>query len=312
MIRPTSSNALAPEVSQPRENARLRMSLVDLRCVYSDTEDVEVNRRNVRANLDRHLYFVDKLSAEGSEFVGFPELSLNGYHFSSNMTYLSRTGPEVQILQCKAREKKVYISAGLAEEDEAGHRWNTQIVLGPDGTLVGWHHKLWLTKELGYVEAGTNYNVFPVKGSKMGILTCADGSDFNNLKSLVDQGAKIIYGPHANTNAGTNFSWYQFRSAWGGKWDGTYTLYSTGEPGQKAKMPTNGWIGLLKVHAALHNHAGLYNPEYAPPEGENANIGFSSGAWFIGPDGKTLGQMPISNLKNDSQEYVLTCDVPLK
>ena len=37
----------------------------------------------------------------------------------------------------------------------------------------------------------------------MGILICADGTDFRNLKATVDGGAKILYGPHANTTVST-------------------------------------------------------------------------------------------------------------
>jgi len=72
--------------------------------------------------------------------VGFPELSLNGYHFSKTMTWLSRTSPEVKALQKKAVEKGVYISVGLAEQDQGGKRWNSQIVIDPKGKIVGRQH----------------------------------------------------------------------------------------------------------------------------------------------------------------------------
>ena len=48
------------------------------------------------------------------------------------------------------------------------------------------------------------------------------------------------------------------------------------------------------------------------PEGKDANSGWASGAWFIGPDGATLAQMPSSTQKSDSREYVLVQDIPLK
>jgi len=34
-------------------------------------------------------------------------------------------------------------------------------------------------------------------------------------------------------------------------------------------------------------------------------------AWFIGPIGKTLAQMPASTQRNDSKEFVLICNVPI-
>jgi predicted amidohydrolase len=266
------------------------MALVNLKCQFSDLPDPEAQRRALKANLDRHLYFVDKAAAGGADFVGFPELSINGYRFSKDMAWLRLDGPEVQALARKAVEKKLYLSAGLAEQDAAGKRWNTQFVLGPDGKVVGWHHKIWLTAEKGHTEAGDDHNVFEVKGLKMGISTCADGTNRENLQALVDRGARLIYGPHANTTGSTIAGWYNFRKAWGGP---------------------EGWIAGLKVHAALHNHAALYHPDFDPPATPDVNTRWASGAWFIGPDGATLAQMPPSTDKADSREHLLIHDIPL-
>jgi predicted amidohydrolase len=281
---------LAQAGAADRNPGTLKMALVNLKSQTSDGADPAANQAAIQANLQRHFMFVDKLAADGAEFVGFPELSVNGYHFSKTMTWLKLDGPEVQALQKKAAEKRVYLSAGLAEQDAAGKTWNTQIVIDPQGKLLGAHHKIFLTKEKGFTEAGDDHNVFEVKGVKLGISTCADGSDRKNLEGLVANGAKIIYGPHANTTGGTTAGWYKVRAAWGGP---------------------EGWIAQLKVHAALHNHAGLYNADFAAPAGADANTGWASGAWFIGPDGATLAQMPSSVQKSDSREHVLIHSIPL-
>src|SRR5205823_2678800 len=89
--------------------------------------------------------------------------------------------PEVQALRRKAADKGVYVSAGIAEQDAAGKRWNTQLVIDPRGELLGWHHKIWLTKEKGFTEAGTDHHVFDVKGLKLGIATCADGRNLAQM-----------------------------------------------------------------------------------------------------------------------------------
>ena len=162
--------------------------------------------------------------------------------------------------------------------------------INKSGKIVGSYHKIWLTKEQGFVEPGSEHPVFEVKGVKMGISICADGTDRKNLEALVQNGAKILYGPHANTTGGTTAGWYKFRSAWGGP---------------------EGWIAQMKVTAALHNHAGLYNPEFQAPAGNDGNSGWASGAWFIGPDGQTLAQMPSSTQRTDSKEFVLVCNIPI-
>ena len=280
----------AQTLSEAKKASHLRIALVNMKCLASDGPDSERNRASIQANLKRHFYFIDQVAAQSVDFVGFPELSINGYHFSKNMTWLKLDSPEIKALQQKAIEKGIYISVGFAEEDANGKRWNTQIVIDPQGRIVGIHRKIYLTKEKGFTEAGTAHNVFEVKGMKMGIAICADGSDRKNLQALVDNGAQIIYGPHANTTGGTTAGWYKFRAAWGGP---------------------KGWIAELKVHAALHNHAGLYNAKFAPPTATDANAGWASGAWFIGPDGQTLAQMPSSTKKSDSTEFVLIQSIPI-
>src|SRR5687767_929495 len=114
-----------------RSPGTLRMALVNIRCVYSDSPDPKANQAALQLNLNRHRAFVDRLAREGVDFVGFPELSVNGYHFSKTMTWLRLDGPEVESLKKLAIEKGVYLSVGLAEVDADGKHWNTQIVIDP-------------------------------------------------------------------------------------------------------------------------------------------------------------------------------------
>ena len=282
--------AIAAAQTPAKKEGHLRMALVNIRSLFTDGTDAKTKQANLDANLKRHIYFINKVAADGAEFVGFPELSLNGYHFTKDMSWIRLDGPEIKMLQKVAIEKGVYISVGIALEDADGKHFNAQIVIDPQGRIIGVHKKIWLTKEKGLVEVGTEHNVFDVKGIKMGICICADGTDRKNLQALVDNGAKLIYGPHANTTGGTVAGWYKFRSKWSGP---------------------EGWLAEMKVYGALHNNAGLFNPAYDAPNTPNTNIGYASGAWFIGPDGKTLAQMPTSSQKSDSKEYVLMHDVPI-
>jgi hypothetical protein len=105
--------------------------------------------------------------------------------------------------------------------------------------------------------------------------------------------------------------WYRFRSKWGGAWSGEMGMHPTNNDGPPSPGPREGWIDQLDVHAALHNHAGVFNPEFEPPIRDDAPNGWASGAWFIGPEGQTLAQMPTSGDRADSKEYVLVHDIPI-
>lgn len=307
----SGSMAVGAALADEEKNENMRMAIIAMKSVYSDLPTDKAANDAIDRNLERHLYFIDKAVAEGAEFVGFPEVSINGYRFSGNMKWLTIAGREVAVLREKAKELGVYISAGIAELDQEGKRWNTQFVIGPDGEIIGKQNKIWLTKEANFVERGREHNVFEVKGIRMGIIICADGTDYQNLKALADNGAELIFAPHANTTGGTTAGWYRFRSRWGGKWDGDYAMYMTNNNGPEVRAPKGGWCDQLNLYAALVNHAGLFNPDFDPPVENDLFAGWASGAWFIGPDGETLTQMPASGDRADSKEFMLIFDIPI-
>jgi len=294
------------------------MALVDTKSLYTNSGNATTDQANLQTNLNNILAWTDAAAAQGAEFVGFPELCLNGYAYASNMSWLSLTGPQVQAVEQKALQKGIYISVGLAELDSQGKKWNTQIVVNPAGQIVGWHHKTWLTSEVGYTSTGTDHNVFAVKGGiKMGISTCADGTDYYNLKALVDNGADIIYGPHANTTGSTIQGWYNFRAKWGGTYPGTWSNQTTSNNGPAATMPNGGWIDYLSdysgrpVYAALHNNAAWY----APPRSGEPSMNWAAGNWFIAPDGTTLAResptSPADANGHTTYENMLIYNLPI-
>src|SRR4026208_1350262 len=86
---------LFAQAASDKNPGHLQMGLVNLQCATSPSADAEANKAKLQSNLQRHLYFIEKLAAEGVEFIGFPELSINGYNFSNTMAWLSLAGPEV-------------------------------------------------------------------------------------------------------------------------------------------------------------------------------------------------------------------------
>ncbi len=109
--------AFSETLKQDKNPGHLKVALVAMKSLYSDSQDIEINIKNIKINLERHLYFIDKAVEQGAEFIGFPELSINGYRFSKNMMWLKLNGPEISAIQRKAIEKGVYIGVGIAEED---------------------------------------------------------------------------------------------------------------------------------------------------------------------------------------------------
>jgi predicted amidohydrolase len=105
-------------------------------------------------------------------------------------------GPTTEYFGALAKERNLYIVAGLVERD--GHLvYNTAVALGPDGKLVGKYRKVCLPR--GEVTAGIapghEYPVFDTRFGKLGIMVCYDGFFPEVARELTNRGAEVIAWP---------------------------------------------------------------------------------------------------------------------
>ena len=64
------------------ERGTLKVAMVSMKSLYTDGADAKENAANLKTNIERHYYFINKAIAKGANFVAFPECSLTGNHFS--------------------------------------------------------------------------------------------------------------------------------------------------------------------------------------------------------------------------------------
>jgi N-carbamoyl-D-amino-acid hydrolase len=117
-----------------------------------------------RQTLDRLIALTEQAAAEGAGLVVFPELAFTTFfprwliegeelqrHFETAMP-----NPEVQPLFDRARELKIGFYVGYAELTADGRRFNTAVLVGPDGAILSKYRKVHLP---GSVEprAGERY-----------------------------------------------------------------------------------------------------------------------------------------------------------
>ncbi|MHB1038084.1 MAG: carbon-nitrogen hydrolase family protein [Pirellulales bacterium] len=105
-------------------------------------------------------------------------------------------GPATAYFGQLARKHNLYIALSLYER--AGHLvYNTAVLLGPDGSLVGKYRKVCLPP--GEAEAGIapgkDYPVFDTKLGKVGMMICDDGFFPEVARELSNRGAEIIAWP---------------------------------------------------------------------------------------------------------------------
>lgn len=105
-------------------------------------------------------------------------------------------GPTTEYFGGLAKKHQMHIALSLYERD--GHLvYNTAVLLGPEGSLIGKYRKVCLPH--GEVEKGIapgkDYPVFDTKFGKVGLMVCYDGFFPEVARELANRGAEVIAWP---------------------------------------------------------------------------------------------------------------------
>lgn len=156
-----------------------------------------------RANFAKICSFVEKAAAQKVEIIVFPEMCMIGYwhlrHLSrEELTGLAEPvfeGPSSQALRDLSLRYGMTIGAGLLEQSEDDHLYNTYVVAMPDGDCRR-HRKLHAFVS-AHLSSGSQYTVFDTPhGCRLGVLVCYDLNLCENVRITALQGAEILLAPH--------------------------------------------------------------------------------------------------------------------
>jgi len=105
-------------------------------------------------------------------------------------------GPSTDYFGALAKEHDLYVVAGLLER-VGPLVYNTAVLVGPGGELVGKYRKTCLPREeiAGGVAPGQEYPVFETRFGKVGLMVCWDVHFPEVARSLGNRGAEVIAMP---------------------------------------------------------------------------------------------------------------------
>lgn len=105
-------------------------------------------------------------------------------------------GPSTEYFGQLAKKHNLHIVVSLDERE--GHLiYNTAVLLGPDGKLIGKYRKVCLprTEIDAGVAPGNDYPVFETRFGKVGMMICYDGFFPEVARELANRGAEVIAWP---------------------------------------------------------------------------------------------------------------------
>ena len=157
---------------------------------------------NCEANLRRAEKLIRQAVSEGARIICTPESFLDGYSIrmsnlsSEEFRALAQEIPGSQFvsrLQRISDECNIYLIVGLTERD--GDRiYNSAVLIGPDGVLLGTHRKnyLWYT-ETDWYTPGKGFPVFATEFGRIGMMICSERREPKAIAQLVGNGASIVF-----------------------------------------------------------------------------------------------------------------------
>jgi predicted amidohydrolase len=146
---------------------------------------------------------IREAAAHGAKLVCTTECFLDGLrhrrqkHSVGKIPGFGRTipiGKYFRRLGGLARELQIHLVAGLLEADGEA-RYNTSILLGPDGKLVGKYRKQKLGHELPLNTPGQSSPVFLTPYGQIGIMICADRTEATIVRRFCTAGADFLLCP---------------------------------------------------------------------------------------------------------------------
>ena len=165
---------------------------------------IAITPNDVGANVSKGVSWLKRaVSQHGAELVVFPETVTTGYETGLDAQALwdlvdEAPGRITQDIQAAARELGVYVVwPSYRRGAQRGVVYNSAILIGPDGEIVGIYDKThpapWeRTDGGGWVTVGTRADVFETALGSIGMIICYDG-DFPELSRLLAvKGAEII------------------------------------------------------------------------------------------------------------------------
>jgi predicted amidohydrolase len=200
--------ALSPGCHAPRATERgpaptVRVAGIVLKWIRADKE---WNYRRIEP-------MIREAALSGAELVSTTECFLDGHAIADKSIPLEQyralgepipEGHYFQRLSSLAKELRIHLIAGLMEAD-GDARYNTSVLIGPEGQLIGKYRKQKLEHEAVRNTPGQSSPVFETAHGRIGILICADRTEPAIVRRFCAAGADFLicpsggmFGPKSN------------------------------------------------------------------------------------------------------------------
>ncbi|MGI0041102.1 MAG: agmatine deiminase family protein, partial [Nitrosopumilaceae archaeon] len=163
---------------------------------------------DIKNNMQNTVDKIREAASKGAKIICLQELYRTKYFPTDERTDVTKIaepipGETTTTLSALAKELDVIIIAPIFEVDSSGKHYNTAVVIGSDGNIMGSYRKMHIPHdpffyEKNYFDVGdSGYQVFRAGNLSFGVLICYDQWFPEAARTLTLQGADIIFYPSA-------------------------------------------------------------------------------------------------------------------
>jgi predicted amidohydrolase len=153
--------------------------------------------KTARENLDQFASVLAEAARQKADIVCLPE-AITAAGTGKKLPDMAEPipGPSTRFLGTLARKHRFYLVAGLIERHGKAV-YNTSVLIGRDGKLVGKYRKVCLPREEidAGLTPGKEYPVFDTDFGRVGMMVCWDVHFPEVARELAAQGAEVILMP---------------------------------------------------------------------------------------------------------------------
>lgn len=210
----------------PQIYPRFKAAACHISSVYLDSN----------ATVDKAISFIREAASNGAALVAFPESFIPGFPIwaalrspienheffrALAMQSVRRDGEEIARLCAAARKHNIYVSTGISEGTDAsvGCLWNSNLLIGPDGSILNHHRKLVPTfyEKLIWANGDARgLRITPTEIGRIGMLICGENTNPLSRYALMAEGEQVhisTYPPIWPTRPPSDNSGYDLRRA---------------------------------------------------------------------------------------------------
>jgi len=155
-------------------------------------------QETIERNLKAMMKLLERAYADEPDIVCFPECSpMLGLSLEEMVKVAGEFSKKIiEAVSLRAKDYGIYIVCPIIEK-EGGLIYNSAILIGRDGAVIGRYYKIYPT--IGEMEAGITPGIepktFKIDLGTIGILICFDLNFENVIKRLAENNAELIFFP---------------------------------------------------------------------------------------------------------------------